>query len=180
MRSLVAPFLVMTLCLVRMGFFLSTRGILGCPDNGRAMGIAYADESMRTSDGESMYLLGATLFANDDQSLDELVRLKARLPLFHLWEPREHAGGRRAPARPACVARASKSARATELLAVANDPSCYLGIDKRGNHWFARTNTDGTQTWVITRGGTIREGGRNQSPHLWDPVTGLSANPYKE
>ena len=67
-----------------------------------------------------------------------------------------------------------------ELLAVANDPSCYLGIDKRGNHWFARTNTDGTQTWVITRGGTIREGGRNQSPHLWDPVTGLSANPYKE
>lgn len=42
------------------------------------MGIAYADESMRASEGESMYLLGATLFANDDQSLDDLVRIKSR------------------------------------------------------------------------------------------------------
>ena len=33
---------------------------------------------MRTSNGESMYLLGATLFTNDDQSLDDLVRLKAK------------------------------------------------------------------------------------------------------
>lgn len=71
-------------------------------------------------------------------------------------------------------------AHRAELLAVANDPTCYLGADKRGNHWFARTNPDGTQTWVIVRGGTIREGGRNQSPHTWDPRTGLSANPYKE
>ena len=71
-------------------------------------------------------------------------------------------------------------AHRAELLAVANDPACYLGEDKRGNHWFARLNEDGTQTWVIARNGTIREGGRNDSPHSWDPATGLSANPNKE
>ena len=42
------------------------------------MGVAYADESMRTSGGESMYLLGATLFSNDEQNLDGLIKLKAR------------------------------------------------------------------------------------------------------
>ncbi len=42
------------------------------------MGVAYADESMRTLNSESMYLLGATLFDNAGQGLDDLVRLKAR------------------------------------------------------------------------------------------------------
>lgn len=51
------------------------------------MGIAYADESMRTLDGESMYLLGATLFDNDDQSMDSLVRLKVKgAPKLHWRE----------------------------------------------------------------------------------------------
>lgn len=71
-------------------------------------------------------------------------------------------------------------ANCAELLAVANDPTCYLGEDKRGNHWFVRNNPDGTQTWVIARGGTIREGGRNQTLRTRDPETGLSANPNKE
>lgn len=37
---------------------------------------AYADESMRTLDGESVYLLGATVFRGDDCQLDALVGLK--------------------------------------------------------------------------------------------------------
>ena len=41
------------------------------------MGTAYADESMRTSGGESMYLLGATLFYDENPRLDALVRLKS-------------------------------------------------------------------------------------------------------
>lgn len=71
-------------------------------------------------------------------------------------------------------------AHRAELLAVANDPTCYLGKDSRGNHWFVRDNEDGTQTWAIARNGTIREGGRNDSPRPWNPETGLSANPLKE
>lgn len=67
-----------------------------------------------------------------------------------------------------------------EILAVANDPECYLGHDRWGNHWFARTNEDGTQTWAETRGGTIFEGGRNDTPRDFDPETGLNANPDKE
>ena len=42
------------------------------------MGIAFADESMRTSGNESMYLLGATIFNVDTPRLDALVSLKLK------------------------------------------------------------------------------------------------------
>lgn len=66
-----------------------------------------------------------------------------------------------------------------ELLAVANDPTCYVGDDRWGNHWFARINGDGTQTWAVVRNGTIFEGGRNDTPRSYDEETGLNANPNR-
>ena len=51
------------------------------------MGTAYADESMRTSGGASMYLLGATLFDDDSPGLETLIRLKSKgAPKLHWRE----------------------------------------------------------------------------------------------
>ncbi|WP_013631018.1 hypothetical protein [Rubinisphaera brasiliensis] len=58
---------------------------------------------------------------------------------------------------------------------VADDPATTLGPDKYGNTWSARTNPDGTQTWVQTRGDQIINGGVNQTPKTYNPQTGLSA-----
>lgn len=71
-------------------------------------------------------------------------------------------------------------AHRAEILSVANDSTCYLGDDRWGNHWFARINDDGTQTWAETRGGIIFEGGRNETPRGYNPETGLNDNPVKE
>ncbi len=59
---------------------------------------------------------------------------------------------------------------------VGGDPSSRLGADKFGNTWSARTNPDGTQTWVQTRNGEIINGGVNQTPRTFNPKTGLSAS----
>ncbi|WP_224367594.1 hypothetical protein [Hyalangium versicolor] len=58
---------------------------------------------------------------------------------------------------------------------VANDPGARLGTDKFGNRWSARTNPDGTQTWVQIRNGEIINGGVNPTPRMFHPETGLSA-----
>jgi hypothetical protein len=58
---------------------------------------------------------------------------------------------------------------------VANDSGARLGTDKFGNRWSARTNPDGTQTWVQIRNGEIINGGVNQTPRMFHPGTGLSA-----
>ena len=58
---------------------------------------------------------------------------------------------------------------------LANNPNTKLGVDKHGNTWSARTNKDGTQTWVQSRGGKIINGGVNTKPKTWDPKTGLSS-----
>lgn len=59
---------------------------------------------------------------------------------------------------------------------VANDPNCYYGKDARGNDCYARTLPDGSQVWVIVRDGKIRDAGKNDEPHSWDPETGFSKN----
>lgn len=59
---------------------------------------------------------------------------------------------------------------------LANDPSCYLGTDKWGKEWYARTNDDGSQTWVTTLRGTIQNCGKNDAPRPWDDETGLGFN----
>lgn len=62
---------------------------------------------------------------------------------------------------------------------LANDPGCYIGTDQRGNEWYARNNPDGSQIWASVRNGVVQNCGENSVPHIWDPRTGLSANPLK-
>jgi hypothetical protein len=57
----------------------------------------------------------------------------------------------------------------------ANDPACFLGKDKHSVSWYAKTLVNGSQVWVQVFNGVISDAGLN-SPHLWDPETGLSRN----
>lgn len=61
----------------------------------------------------------------------------------------------------------------------ANDPANYKGKYKYGNEWYSRTESDGSQVWVITRNGRIQNAGKNSTPRDWDPETGYSRNPKK-
>ncbi|MFC0265703.1 hypothetical protein [Alloscardovia macacae] len=65
-----------------------------------------------------------------------------------------------------------------KLMELANDETYYLGKDKLGIEWYARTEQDGTQTWVSALNGTIQEGGSNVTPRVWDKETGLNRNPH--
>lgn len=62
-----------------------------------------------------------------------------------------------------------------KLRDTANDPDSYLGQDKYGNDWHARTNDDGSQTWTVSRNGRIWDGGVNKQPKGWNPDTGLKS-----
>jgi len=57
----------------------------------------------------------------------------------------------------------------------ANNKSNYLGSDKYGNDWYAKTQPDGTQVWVETRNGKIIDGGLNNSPKSYNSNTGLKS-----
>ena len=56
---------------------------------------------------------------------------------------------------------------------VANDSANLRGIDKYGNEWYTKTQSDGSQVWVESRNGNIFEGGVNNTPKPWNPDTGL-------
>jgi len=58
---------------------------------------------------------------------------------------------------------------------VANDNANRLGTDQFGNQWFAKTNADGTQTWVQVRNDKVINGGMNQTPRTFTARTGLSS-----
>lgn len=60
------------------------------------------------------------------------------------------------------------------LIDTASDPDNYLGNDKYGNEWYSETRPDGTQVWVKVRNDVIRNGGVNQTPRTFNPVSGLS------
>jgi len=60
---------------------------------------------------------------------------------------------------------------------VANSENDYLGPDEHGNDWSSRTQGDGKQVWVQTRGGKITNAGINNKPRTYNPKTGLSS-PY--
>ncbi len=66
------------------------------------------------------------------------------------------------------------------LVDVANESDNYLGKDKYGNDWHARTEADGSQTWTESRGGIIQNGGSNNPPREWDNDGGLNNNPFKK
>jgi len=56
-----------------------------------------------------------------------------------------------------------------------NNPAFMIGKDMHGSAWYAQTRTDGTQVWVLVRGGKIINGGINSIPKKWHPQTGLCA-----
>lgn len=64
------------------------------------------------------------------------------------------------------------------LYNLANDKSAHMGKDNRGLDWHIKLNEDGTQTWVTSLNGVIQNGGINNPPHKWDPMTGLSRNMF--
>ena len=66
------------------------------------------------------------------------------------------------------------------LMELANDMDFHKGRDKYGNDWHIRNNADGTQDWVRHMNQKINEGGRNESPLLWNNKTGLNRNPWED
>ena len=60
---------------------------------------------------------------------------------------------------------------------LANDNSKFRGTDKWGNSWNAQELEDGSQIWVRYQNGVINEGGKNNTPRLWDSETGFNYNP---
>lgn len=57
---------------------------------------------------------------------------------------------------------------------VANDKDTVLGPDRFGNVWNGRIRPDGKQIWTTTRKGIIQNGGLNDVPRKYNPLTGLS------
>jgi RHS repeat-associated protein len=62
------------------------------------------------------------------------------------------------------------------LLDLARSKENLLGVDKFGNEWYAQLNVEGKQIWAQVRNGEIFNGGVNNSPKSFDPLTGLSKN----
>jgi len=57
----------------------------------------------------------------------------------------------------------------------ASNPTYFLGTDKYGNDWYAKTLSNGTQVWTQVRKGQIRNCGLNNSPRQFHPQTGFSS-----
>jgi filamentous hemagglutinin len=53
------------------------------------------------------------------------------------------------------------------LLETAKSHVNYKGKDAWGNNWYAKTLGDGTEIWVETRDGIVRNGGINSVPNDW-------------
>lgn len=66
------------------------------------------------------------------------------------------------------------------LESVANNPENYLGVDSLNTQWYAQTQSDGSQIWARVWDGSIFNGGINETPRSWNPVTGLNNNPFEQ
>lgn len=64
------------------------------------------------------------------------------------------------------------------LESVANNPNNYLGTDSMNTQWYAQIQPDGSQIWARVWNGSIFNGGINEVPREWNPVTGLNNNPF--
>ncbi len=62
------------------------------------------------------------------------------------------------------------------LLEVAGNSENFLGVDKYGNAWHAKTQKNGQQIWTMSRDGAIRNAGSNNQPKPFQNETGLSQN----
>ena len=65
------------------------------------------------------------------------------------------------------------------LESVANNPNNYLGTDSMNTQWYAQIQADGSQVWARVWNGSIFNGGINEIPREWNPVTGLNNNPFE-
>ena len=65
------------------------------------------------------------------------------------------------------------------LESVANNPNNYLGTDSMNTQWYAQIQSDGSQIWARVWNGSIFNGGINEIPRPWNPVTGLNNNPFE-
>ena len=63
------------------------------------------------------------------------------------------------------------------LESVANNQRNYLGTDSMNTQWYAQIQSDGSQIWARVWNGSIFNGGINEVPREWSPVTGLNNNP---
>ena len=64
------------------------------------------------------------------------------------------------------------------LESVANNQRHYLGTDSMNTQWYAQIQSDGSQIWARVWNGSIFNGGINEVPREWSPVTGLNNNPF--
>lgn len=64
------------------------------------------------------------------------------------------------------------------LESVANNPNNYLGTDSMNTQWYAQIQPDGSQIWARVWNGSIFNGGINEIPREWNPITGLNNNPF--
>ena len=60
---------------------------------------------------------------------------------------------------------------------VANDPECYFGPNKHGNHCYAKILKDGKKVWAEVRDNKIRHWGINDPGNIrtYNPKTGFKA-----
>jgi filamentous hemagglutinin len=60
------------------------------------------------------------------------------------------------------------------LLDLIADEDAFVGADRYGTRWYARTLPDGRQLWAQRRGSRLRNGGVNAPPRDFaSPVFGL-------
>lgn len=59
------------------------------------------------------------------------------------------------------------------LIDIASDKSNFLGFDRFNNEWYGKIINSGKQIWASTRNGIIQNGGINEIPHTFNPITGL-------
>lgn len=62
---------------------------------------------------------------------------------------------------------------------LANSQENYKGTTGNDLQWYSEIREDGSQAWVSVRNNTIQNGGINNPPRPWDPVTGYN-RPRKE
>lgn len=59
------------------------------------------------------------------------------------------------------------------LLSTENNLDYLRGPDAYGNSVYTQTQSDGSQIWVLTKGGVIQNGGVNSQPRIYISLVGL-------
>ena len=64
------------------------------------------------------------------------------------------------------------------LISLSKDKDAFLGIDNRGNEWYAK-KIGTKQLWVVVRNGIIQNGGLNDKPIFFTRGEGLKVKLIK-